>query len=583
MLKIQLKDDWLPFSDYQNYFVEMDEEGNQSMQFEIPLNDMYYRLCPETVVEDEYGRWLIKKINQLNKTAAITCEPDMDEWHGRYYLKPSEDERLQTKTIYDALNYIKPTGWTIKGEVSSVKRTLDLEKCSAYDLLMRAKTIYDVQYDIDTLHKVITVIDPYKNEDLGVYITPELNQKSVYYKGDSSSIVTRLYCYGADDMTFADINNGKPYVENTAYSGKVICGSWTDARYTNMESLLEDGMKKLAEMSMPTGSYTIDVVDLQAIDERYKNLEMRLRSTVHCLINPEMNIDVTHRIVKKRIYPDNPSSNKITLSNQPRTLEKMWGALKENVETVQKDGYRYETSISQTNKKITEVAKKTDENTKNIQSVEKEITPEQLLVKVSDSIKDGNKLDVTQVIIDLLGLTIKNGGIKVYDGDDKLVLYVDEKTKKLVMSGDIVATGGTVGGWTIDNGELVKTFTYNTPTYTDNDLQRIKQIIMENIEPSDQELDRYDLDFNGYITPADYTIAKNIMLGIFGNVWKITVRFAPMDTRRAFSFTIDRGKGSVRTEYMSIAGNSIDRMQSIENSIRDYEFRLLAMETKLGI
>ena len=437
MIKVQLKDDWLPFSDYQNYFVEMDEEGNQSMQFEIPLNDMYYRLCPETVVEDEYGRWLIKKINQMNKTAAITCEPDMDEWHGRYYLKPSEDERLQTKTIYDALNYIKPTGWTIKGEVSSVKRTLDLEKCSAYDLLMRAKTIYDVQFDIDTLHKVITVIDPYKNEDLGVYITPELNQKSVYYKGDSSSIVTRLYCYGADDMTFADINNGKPYVENTAYSGKVICGSWTDGRYTNMESLLEDGKKKLAEMSMPTGSYTIDVVDLQAIDERYKNLEMRLRSTVHCLINPEMNIDVTHRIVKKRIYPDNPYANKITLSNQPRTLEKMWGALKENVETVQKDGYRYETSISQTNKKITEVAKKTDENTKNIQSVEKEITPEQLLVKVSDSIKDGNKLDVTQVIIDLLGLTIKNGGIKVYDGDDNLVLYVDDETKKLIFKGDI--------------------------------------------------------------------------------------------------------------------------------------------------
>lgn len=438
MIKVRLNDQLKPVTYYQNYFVEMDEEGSQSMQFEIPLNDMYYCLHLETEIEDDYGRWLIKKINQLSKTAVIICDPDMDDWRASYHLKPAEDEHLQTKTIGNALNYIKPKGWTIANAgVCKIKRTLDLEKCTAYDLLIRAKTVYDVQYDIDTLHKTITVVDPYAKIDLGVYVTPELNQKSVNYKGDSSSIVTRLYCYGADDMTFADINNGKPYVENTAYKGKVISGSWSDARYTNAPSLLEDGKKKLAEMSVPTGAYTIDVVDLQAIDDKYHNLEMRLRSTVHCIINPEMNIDVIHRIVKKRIYPDNPSANKITLSNQPRTLEKMWNALKENVQTVQKDGMRFETEVKQTNKEITELAKKTDENTKGIQSVEQKITPEQLLISVSDSIKSGNKLDVTQVIIDLLGLTIKNGGIRVYDGDDNLVLYVDDETKKLIFKGDI--------------------------------------------------------------------------------------------------------------------------------------------------
>ncbi len=438
MIKVRLNDRLEPVTYYQNYFVEMDEEGNQTMQFEIPLNDMYYCLHLETEIEDDYGRWLIKKINQLSKTAVIICDPDMDDWRASYHLKPAEDEHLQTKTIGNALNYIKPKGWTIANAgVCKIKRTLDLEKCTAYDLLIRAKTVYDVQYDIDTLHKTITVVDPYAKIDLGVYVTPELNQKSVNYKGDSSSIVTRLYCYGADDMTFADINNGKPYVENTAYKGKVISGSWSDARYTNAPSLFEDGKKKLAEMSVPTGAYTIDVVDLQAIDDKYHNLEMRLRSTVHCIINPEMNIDVIHRIVKKRIYPDNPSANKITLSNQPRTLEKMWNALKENVQTVQKDGMRFETEVKQTNKEITELAKKTDENTKGIQSVEQKITPEQLLISVSDSIKSGNKLDVTRVIIDLLGLTIKNGGIRVYDGDDNLVLYVDDETKKLIFKGDI--------------------------------------------------------------------------------------------------------------------------------------------------
>lgn len=451
MLKILLNEEWVPIQNYQSYYIDIDEEGNQSMQFVIPLDDMYYKIKLEGTVQDDFNCWLVKGINQLATSATIICDLDMDAWHTDFYLSSAEIEGLQTKTIVDALNYIKPSEWTIQDKSGSkIKRTLDLEKCTAYDLLMRAKSVFDVQYDIDALNKCITIINPYEIMDTGVYVTPELNMKSTVYKGDSQNIITRLYCYGAEGLTFASINNGKPYIENTAYKGnRVLSASWADERYTNMESLLEDGRKKLKEMSAPTGSYTIDVIDLQTIDERYANLELALRSSIHCIIDPDRSIDVIHRVVKKRIYPDFPSENRITLSNQPRSIEKEWNALKENVETVQKDGYRYETEIRQNNKEIVEVAKKTDENTNNIQSVEEKITPEQLLITVSDSIKSGNKIDTTQVIIDLIGLTIKNGGIKVYDGQDNLVFFVDEKTKKLVFKGDI--SGGSITGETTIN------------------------------------------------------------------------------------------------------------------------------------
>lgn len=577
MIKAELNNQWKPVPYYQNYYVEMDEDGNRTMQFEIPLDDMYYHLCLETVIEDEYGRWVIKKVKQLTQTAVITCEPDMDDWYAIYHLKPTENEHLQTKTIGDALNYIKPKGWVIvDANVCKLKRTLDLEKCTSYDLLMRAKTIYDVQYDIDTLHKTITIVDPNKKIDLGVYVTPELNQKSISYKGDSSSFVTRLYCYGADDMTFADINNGKPYVENTAYNGRVICGSWTDGRYTNMESLLEDGKKKLAEMSIPTGSYTIDVVDLQEVDSKYKNLEMRLRSSVHCIINPEMNIDVIHRIVKKRIYPDNPSANKITLSNQPRTLEKMWNALKENVQTVQKDGMRYETEVKQTNKEITELAKKTDENTKDIQSVERKLTPEQLLIEVSNSIKKGNKLDVTQVIIDLLGLTIKNGGIRVYDGDGKLVLYVDDKTKKLVMEGEVKAKSGNIGGFTIGQNGLSAEYTEILSDYTENDYLKVRDYILGEITLTNTEIERLDVDHSGYLSSRDYVLIKNMVQGITGTTWKHTFEINAKSPNKFITYTVDRGKNKV--EEYAVSLSSIDR-----DTMSDIHERIAKIETKLGI
>ena len=37
--------------------------------------------------------------------------------------------------------------------------------------------------------------------------------KSIQRVVDTRSLVTRLYAYGADGMTFASINNGKEYVE----------------------------------------------------------------------------------------------------------------------------------------------------------------------------------------------------------------------------------------------------------------------------------------------------------------------------------------------------------------------------------
>jgi len=439
MLKILLNEEWVPIQNYQSYYIDIDEEGNQSMQFVIPLDDMYYKIKLEGIVQDDFNCWLVKGINQLATSATIICDLDMDAWRTDFYLSSAEIEELQTKTIVDALNYIKPSEWKIQDKSGSkIKRTLDLEKCTAYDLLMRAKTVFDVQYDIDTLHKCITIINPYEIIDSGVYVTPELNMKSVAYKGDSQNLITRLYCYGADNLTFAPVNEGKPYIENTEYKGsKVLSASWTDGRYTNMESLLEDGRKKLKELSVPTGSYTVDVVDLQAIEERYEDLELALRSTIHCIVDPERRVDVVHRVVKKRIYPDEPSQNKITLSNEQRTIEKEWDVLKENVETVRKDGYRYETEIRQNNKEIVEVAKRTDENTNNIQSVEEKITPEQLLVTVSNSINSGNKLNTVKFIVDINGIEIRNGGIKVYDANNNLVMFVDEKTKKLTFNGDI--------------------------------------------------------------------------------------------------------------------------------------------------
>ncbi len=73
------------------------------------------------------------------------------------------------------------------------------------------------------------------------------------YKETGTGIVTRLYCYGADDMTFSSVNGGKPYVENYTYTDKVITGQWVDGRYYDMSNFLVDAQKKLMNLRCQLG------------------------------------------------------------------------------------------------------------------------------------------------------------------------------------------------------------------------------------------------------------------------------------------------------------------------------------------
>lgn len=138
-------------------------------------------------------------------------------------------------------------------------------------------------------------------------------------------------------------------------------------------------------------------------------------------------------------------------------------------------------------------------------------------------------LNTMQVIIDLLGLTIKNGGIKVYDGNNSLVLYVDQNTKKLNFSGTISGTtitgtlfdGGTIrtndgniGGWNIDsnglyNGTVKIKNSGITNIYTWADVFMVRMIVSNIVTADADMISHYDFNGDGKITSADYVALKN--------------------------------------------------------------------------
>ena len=300
--------------------------------------------------------------------------------------------------------------------------------------------------------------------------------------------------------------------------------SWTDGRYTNIESLLADGRKKLQELAAPVGSYTINMIDLAAVDDKYKDLQVKIRETAHCIIDPVRGIEIPHRIVKTRKYllDEDKSNNTITLSNEPRKITDMINQMQENVTELTQDGYKKETTIRNNSESIELIAKGLGEAQLKLQE-------DQIIALISKAINNGNSMQTMQVIIDILGLTIKNGGIKVYDGNNSLVLYVDQNTKKLNFSGTISGTtitgtlfdGGTIrtndgdiGGWSINsnglyNGTVKIKNSGITNIYTWADLYIIRLIIMGTVDADDDMVYHYDFNGDGKITPADYATLKN--------------------------------------------------------------------------
>ena len=81
-------------------------------------------------------------------------------------------------------------------------------------------------------------------------------------------------------------------------------------------------------------------------------------------------------------------------------------------------------------------------------------------------------------------------------------LIIDSTNFKLNSAGNITATGGTVGGFTLGKNQ----FSANIQlpyTYTTADQQRLKQIVLGNIIPTSEDYDKYDFDHNGVLDTLD--------------------------------------------------------------------------------
>lgn len=291
--------------------------GDRELSFKYPSDgEKVDQLKEEYYIRTKDDEYVIRKKKTGVQFNEYTAQLNVEELEGAVFPYGFESKE---QTIRACLEFaFEGTGWKIGVCQITKKRTINKdEETNAWDVLQDCLSTYRVECKIRSLEKTIDIYEQI-GEDRGRYFIEGLNLKKLTVTSDTYDFYTRLIPLGKDGIGIEWL--GKPYLENYQYSSKIKTYVWSDERYTNTTSLIEDGIAKLEEMSKPYVAHKADVIDLARQSKKYSSVfDFDIGDTVW-MISKSTKTKEKQRIVKLTEYPESPQSNTVELSNATKTF-----------------------------------------------------------------------------------------------------------------------------------------------------------------------------------------------------------------------------------------------------------------------
>lgn len=294
------------------------DSGDKELSFIYPISGpMTELLREERYIRTQTDEFVLKSIENADDFNTYTASLNVEGLEAAVFISGFESVE---KTIGECLaTAFAGTGWTVTVEGVTKRRTVrETDQTSAWSVLQKALTTYRCECNIDSLNKSVEVRERV-GKDTGCYFMEGLNLKKLSTKSDTYDFYTRIYPIGKDGITPASMI-GQDYIDNFQYSRKVKPYVWKDERYTNVSSLVEDATAKLEELSRPHTEYLVEVKDLAAASEIYKDILSYNIGDMVTLISKTGKIREKQRIVKLVRYPESPEKNTAEISNASKTF-----------------------------------------------------------------------------------------------------------------------------------------------------------------------------------------------------------------------------------------------------------------------
>lgn len=493
----------------EDYCIKEKYNGINELYFSVPGDDI--KIVNEQSIHEttQNQAYLVKVINGNN----ITCELDLDE------LRSVQTDYDASATPHDHLNAaLASVGWSLVDYTGiTAKRTIT-GALTPMEIIEQVEDIWSgVTALYNTNEKKVTILCPENNKPQYTFLAEELNLRQLDVAGNSSAFCTRLRAKGADGMTFADINDGKDYVENYTYSNRIIYGtSIIDERFTDKQSLKDYAQATLDANAVPAVSYECDVVDVAAMDSDYSFQQLQMHKSVW-LLDKKFNTRVAHRVVEYCIYPDDASKNKVTLSTVTPSLQRAVRFLQKSINDPNSAARQRETSAVDAATKLITGAKGGNVRFVNDGNGK----PIELLIMDTDDIATAQK--VWRFNIGGFGFS-SNGYNGIYataiTQDGHIVAdFMDVGT----LSAVLIKSADGKSKWNLSTGEMnlyntkITTSstgnTYTTADYSQEDIERLRSLFQGTATPTLSDYEKLDLNFNGEFDAGDAVIINSALAG----------------------------------------------------------------------
>ena len=300
------------------------EYDEKTLHFEYPVAGPYAaHLVNEAYVRTKKDEFVIKQVDGESTNGWITVTATMNIegiegclFVGGFEVVEETVDVVLTKALADS-------DWTVGVCEITKKRTIRKEEdCNAWDVLKQCVSTYRCEVEIDTLKHVINIYAA-RGVDRGVHFMEGVNLTKLAYSRDTYEFFTQIIPVGKNGMTLLDDPDDPVLIlSNHTFSKKKVRRIWRDERYTNVKSLREDALAKLAEACKPLSSYTGTVRELAKGSTAHPDFfDYGIGDTIH-LVSKSTGIRERQRIVMVDEY-ENTQDNQVEINNVAKTFAQM--------------------------------------------------------------------------------------------------------------------------------------------------------------------------------------------------------------------------------------------------------------------
>lgn len=303
-------------------------DQSETMGFEVAADHPKVgRLVPDVELKHRSRRFYVVEVEQLRRGAQTTVAVEAfalwyrlgDQlWAGSFLAT-----QLTPRQGLDAI--LEGSGWTVGGQTSLSTTPFSMEEQdkSRLGLLRAWAKVTGRSLVFDTFTENVDLVDT-RGVARGLAFRYGRNVMGMRRRLRAPE-TTRLYAYGADDLSIAGLN-GDPYVEDfTYYTDRGLTLEEAEARFAREKmfsdssfvadtDLLAAAEDRLDELAVEQVSYEIDVVDLSEFTEVAETANVGDTVGVY---DPDFDQDVRPIVTRYQRHWLQPWRNKIELATIP--------------------------------------------------------------------------------------------------------------------------------------------------------------------------------------------------------------------------------------------------------------------------